>query len=273
MKAQLWLVLCLLALLSAGDRALFGCGSWGSITTSGNTDSFPDPASNSDSGFGWQWNYNMSGSNGSFTGHADVTFAWYIPTLQNKDTGVQTATGWTKKTMGSWTSGGVGHHGAPSDAKVTGEGDGTAEATVHMDANNFDFTTGSNAALAYAKITFSGVCPVSAEINLNCTFKEGDTTISGTLSSDPSITITTTVGGDVADAQGVNTCSDTKDFTGNIAGKTQKGYGTCSVRARCNNSAYESSVDASTTISTCSLTKDYGGHGQCPDLCAQHDNH
>lgn len=256
------------ALLLASQHSSLACGSWGGVTTT-NT-----PAVNltgSNSGNFYSWYYSVSGSGGSYSGSAAASSFNQLIAKATVGTGVQTASGYKQDKMGGWTSGGAGHHGAPGDAKVTGQGDGTAQGTIHMDANNWDIDAGSCAALAYAKITFSGVASGSAEINLNGTFAEGATTISGTLSADPSVTISTTCSGDIADAQGVNTVSVSLPFVGNIAGQLQKGHGTCSVRARVNNGANSASADASTSIGTCTLTQDYGGSGgPCPELCEAH---
>jgi hypothetical protein len=181
--------------------------------------------------------------------------------------GQHVATGYKQKKV-SWVSGGTGHHGPLSNAKVTGQGDGTVTCSVSMNANNWDIDAGSCAAQAHGKIIFSGVCPGTVEVELNTTFAEGATTISGILSSTPSITITHTVAADIAVAYGTNSFSRSKQYDGNIAGQLQKGHGTCAVAADANNGAYASEASVSTNISALTLTVDYDGDSTtCMEGC------
>jgi len=263
----------LIVLILSGAVLVLACGSW-SVTSS--SDPGSGTGSNSDSSYwsGWDWSWSITGSKGSFSGNAEAHCPGSLLFKPTQTTGVRTATGFEQEKV-TWTSGGPGHHSAPGNAIVTGQGDGTVTCSVHMDANNWDIDAGSCAALAYGKIVFSGVCAGDVEINLNTTFAEGASTISGTLSSSPSITITTQVASDIANAQGVNTFSGTKQFTGNISGQIQKGHGTCSVLARANNGALASQATADTAISLVSLTVDDGGSisgGPCDESCKTHSH-
>ena len=277
---RIWLggMECAVALLLIGNMGCLACGSWGSITPTDNP-GLPNPNYGTDWGYNWNWGWSLQGADGSYSGNAYAEHT-IMGGNDDRSTGVHTASGWQQLTVGKWISGGPGHHTAPNDAKVTGQGDGIVEGSVHMDANNASLSSGSCAAYAHAEITFSGVASGTCNINLDPTYKEGDAVIGGTIGTDgekgkKSFTINVPWGNDTADATAVNSCSVTKSWSGNIADELEKGFGTCSVMARVNHGAYETTANASTSIQTCKLTIDYGGSGgPCgPELCPfKHDH-
>lgn len=269
-KMKVWITLVAISLQAFGNAVILascdGGHGWGCIEETDDTNGEAGQ-SNSASGSNWSWSWSISGSKGSFTANATadpVDSIWSKPTVA---TATHSASGWIQQRVGSW-DGGTESCTEPDDGCVTGQGDGTVSCSVHMDANNGDIDSGSCAALAHGKVIFSGIADGSIDINLNSSFSEGDTEISGTLSASKEgvageVEISTTVGSDIADAQSSDSISLSEQYCGGIAGQLEKGYGYCSVMARANNGAYESTANVSTTIDTVDVTGDSGGSTEC----------
>jgi hypothetical protein len=174
-------------------------------------------------------------------------------------------------------------HVAPANAIVTGSGSGSVTASCNGDANNAFPDAGSVTCLAYAKVTFSGVASGHCIADLNPSYTEGATTVSGTLklSKSPpvpevSITVSTTITGDTfqtAPAVDSVSVSRTTDAM-NIIGQHLKGHGIVMVQATIINDATSARAEATTTISECMLTLDYGGsYDTCCDGAKPHEGH
>lgn len=262
--------------LIAGAAISTANGGYGGTITITNT-TVPNPASNSGTtSGGGAWEFSITGTGGSFAGKAkaeDTNADGINAAFGDCDTGLKSATGSVSKSIGDWTPGTCTYdgqsypgHGAPSDAKVTGAGNGTATARLDLNANNgvFSFTDlGVASGFAYAHVGFSGTSsggagPHSCTVTLAGTLSEGDTTISGTLSADPSVTITHTVSSDVGIAYGANSCSPSFQTVGVIAGANETGYGAVTVSASNYKGARKAAAEANTTL-TVTITKNYGG--------------
>jgi hypothetical protein len=139
------------------------------------------------------------------------------------------------------------------------------------------------ACLAYAKVTFSGIASGHCTADLNPSYTEGAATVSGTLkvSKSPpvpeaSITISATVGADAfSTAPAVDSISVSKTSDPmNIIGQHLKGHGIVMVSAQITNDATSAIAEATTDISECTLTLDYGGsYDTCCDGAKPHEGH
>jgi len=225
--------------------------------------------SGSGSGTDWSTSFSLTGSYGSFIASASASCSPCFTPIGStiSSGGPYTASGYLEKRQPTWNPNPpdactLCKHAAPTDAKITGEGDADVEGSVSGDANNCWPTSGSTQFLGYAKVTFSGVYAGGCDVNLNGSFSESATTVTGTLDSEgkASVTISKTITGDQY-ASGViaNSVSGTNQFTGNISGQLEKGFGIVKVFAKCTSSATSAAGYGKTNITTCKLTKDYDG--------------
>lgn len=247
---------------------------WENMTKSDDTN-LPDPANDSGSQGGGgcsSFSWAITGSKGDFAGNAEAENTG-CTIKYDQQTGIHTATGFKEVKMGGWDPGtGNCQPAAPDDARITGQGDATVSAQVHMDANNAFPSLGSCATNATAKVAFTGLASGSIKVELNPSFGEGDTEISGSMtfqkSPNAEVEITGTISSDVADASKADSISLTEDFDGNVAGKLQKGHGTVTVMARANDGAKQSTAEAETQITLVKLSHDEGGTVECEeDTC------
>ena len=280
MKRLAMAALALVALSAMGAGLLMadcsdGNFKWGNMSTSDDTsDSVPPGATvaNSDSLAGTaSWTWSITGSKGSFTGHANAENAGSA-TATNRTTGTHARSGFLQVLMGNWDEGTLTcKPPAPANARVTGQGDATVVGSVSMDAGTgFQFNPlkkGFCQTLAQAKVTFSGVAEGSIDLNLNPSFSEKDTTIGGSMSitktPGATVNISGSISANMASAAKTDSISLTKDFDGNIAGKLQKGFGEVGILATANNGATDSTADASTSITLVKLANPSGGTVKC----------
>ena len=251
----------------AGSYTCRASGTWGPIVTNSATTIMPSPISSSGSGFFNSWDYSVGGGfatpggYGGFTGIAETDNTWNPVWLGNPSVGIQTASGWTQAQIGTWIPDEAGDP-PPTDAEVEGDGNAVVTGQVHVDCNNGDpLWKGSGAAEGYADVTYSGVYADECQVNLNPSFTEGATTVSGTLSAKPALTISGAITSGVYDSTQTQTCSGTQYFTGMVALRLEKAVATVSVSATSNTGAYQSVGQSTATVSTCSLELAYGGTG------------
>lgn len=242
------------------------------------------PISDSFNGYIENWSYSISGSNGSYSGSANAFNEWNIILLGSSTTGTQTVSGSQMEKCTEWRPAGECgcNHGAPDNATASWNFDADADGNANGDANNGDgLSSGSVACLAYAKVTISGVKANSLTVNLNPSYSEGATTVSGTLSVSKdgpagSVTITTTLGGDVfATNPAADSISDSGIWgPGSLVGQHLKAHGIVKVLATANNGASRARAEANTNITTCSFTLNDGGtHANCCNGTKPHGGH
>lgn len=248
----------------------------GCIKRSSETD-LPDPHAGKERGyFGrWETQWGLEGTEGIIKGTASASSVQFpftgYPTVSTE---THTASGFVQERVGGW-HGGALRCKEPHKARVTGQVDGTVTCSVHMDANNNDLDSGSNAALARAKIIVTGIVTGSIDINLDASYREEGIKIGGTLtaskSSGAKIHIQTSIGSDIADAQAADSISLSDHSTGPIGGQLQKAHAACSVMARINNGATESTAKAIAKITQCTVTPDSGGLTRCNEAICTAD--
>lgn len=247
---------------------------WGAMSKSDATN-LPNPASGTaqQGGNGCStMTWSLVGSKGDFTGSANAENTGCLVDY-NQTTETRTATGYKQVLMGNWDQGtGACKPAAPTNARVTGQADANCSASVSLNANQgYTLSTiGSCAATARAKVEFSGVVDMqSIDVHLNPTFSEGATTIGGTMTflktPEASVTLTGTITSGVASHSLADSISRTDDYDGNIAGKLQKAFGTCIVRATADNGALNTQSDAETQITLVKLANPSGGTVVCSD--------